>query len=53
MGLFLIEVAAGWMIAVVAIVRWFSVVSRARENEPAQAVHPLLGRLSSVVGTTP
>jgi len=43
--LLLIKACLGWVLAVVVIVRWFSVVSSGPDEEASERVLPLAGQL--------
>jgi hypothetical protein len=53
MAWFALEAAAGWALAIVAIVRWFSVVSCEPEEEATEATLSLNGPLSGAIQTAP
>jgi len=45
MAFFLIKAFLAWLLAVIAIVRWFSVLSSGPDEEASERVLPLSGQL--------
>ena len=50
MGLFLVKAALLWVLVVIVILRWFSVVSSGPDEEASERVLPLTGQLPGSSG---